>query len=256
MKSLTSECIERIDELERKLSRYIDGGDVFRINRLNKGETLHISQECHECLLQSIEASIHTAGLFDPTLGNIIEHRKRGFSSATPQLTGQLSVHPDKPAVTCMEPGREIDLGGIGKGFTLDQLALLLKEWDIESALLSAGASTHLALGNHTWPIDLSGEHDVLRVHLNNTALSASGTTIQGCHIVSADTQRDLSEQTPTRIWALSDSAAFSDAWSTALMLMTPDEMANAPQTGSQLSTVYLEQDGTITSINPGESHS
>ena len=50
--------------------RYHDGGDVSRINHMQAGETLHISEEAHECLLQAMEASIHTGGLFNPTLWN------------------------------------------------------------------------------------------------------------------------------------------------------------------------------------------
>ena len=252
LRSLASESVERIDELERKLSRYVDGGDVFRVNRLDKGETLRISEECHECLLQSLEASIHTGGLFDPTLGSMIEHRKRGREGAMPEARGQLSIHPDTPAVTCIEPGRQIDLGGIGKGFTLDQLARYLSEWDIGGALLSAGASTHLAFGEQSWPIDLVSENDVLCVELENGAISASGTMIQGSHIVSSDHARDPGSYSPTRIWAGSPTGAFSDAWSTALMLMTPDELENAPDVKAQLSAVYIERNGNIESITAG----
>ena len=65
------------------------------------------------------------------------------------------------PAITCEEPGREIDLGGIGKGFALDQLKQLLTEWDADDALLAAGASSLLAFGPSAWPVDLTGEREV-----------------------------------------------------------------------------------------------
>lgn len=249
LRSLACECINRIDELEQKLSRYFEGGDVFRINNLQKGETLHVSEECHECLLQAMEAHVHTGGLFDPTLGAMIEHRKSGGDGETPQPIGQLSIDPETALVTCLEPGRIIDLGGIGKGFTLDQLALYLRDWDLDGALLSAGASTHLAFGIHAWPIDLSGEQHTLRVPLKNESISASGSTIQGSHIVSTETDRDRAPDTPTRIWARSSSAAFSDAWSTALMLMTEEELKVAPDPNAKLTAVHLERQGVIECI-------
>ena len=204
------------------------------------GETLHISDECHECLLDAMEACVHTGGLFDPTLGTMIEHQKKGLDGAVPAPAGQIIVHPDTPAVTCEIPGRVIDLGGIGKGFTLDQLKELLSGWDIDGALLSAGASTHLAIGNPSWPIDLSGANDVLRVDLKNEALSASGTIMQGSHIVHQDINR--LDNLPTHIWARSPSAALSDAWSTALMLMTPEEIEQAPSEDAMLSAIYVER--------------
>ncbi len=55
---------------------------------------------------------------------------------------GRLTIHPDIAAVTCDEPGREIDLGGIGKGFALDQLRQILLDWGAEGGLLTAGASS------------------------------------------------------------------------------------------------------------------
>lgn len=245
--SLASECAQRIDELEQKLSRYHEGGDVFRINRMTAGQTLRVSEETHECLLTAMEAYVHTCGLFDPTLGAMIEHRKTGQDGTMPTAHGQLIVHQDTPAVTCETAGRIIDLGGIGKGFALDQIALLLDGWEIEGALFSAGASTHLAIGNASWPIDLISEHDKMRLLLQGEALSASGTTIQGSHIVHpAGGAQKISSGAPARIWARSASAAFSDAWSTALMLMNDAEISHAPDPAVRLSAVYLEKNGRL----------
>lgn len=244
--SLACECIHLIDELEQKLSRYHEGGDVFRINHLQAGETLHISEQCHACLLLAMEAYLHTGGLFDPTLGTMIEHLKTGQDGTLPAPVGQLTVHPDTPAVTCNAPGRVIDLGGIGKGFTLDQLKELLSGHEIDGALLSAGASTHLAIGDASWPIDLSGAREVLRVDLKNEALSASGTIIQGSHIVHPDAhganQPDHAAQ-HAMIWSRSPTAAFADAWSTALMLMSPEEIEQVASEETSLSAVYVENE-------------
>lgn len=253
LRSLACECIEMIDELERKLSRYYEGGDVCRMNGMEAGETLHLSEESYECLLVAMEACVHTGGLFDPTLGRMIEHRKSGEDGDLPPLLGQLVVHPDAAAVTCESPGRVIDLGGIGKGFTLDRVGDFLVGWDIESALLSAGASTHLAIGSESWPIDLTGDSHVGRVQLRDEALSASGTSIQGCHIIHPGEARaeeamnhgieDRGIYQQSRIWTISRSAALADAWSTALMLMTPDEIAKAPSNDAMLSAIHLEKE-------------
>jgi thiamine biosynthesis lipoprotein len=249
--SLACECIYLIDELEQKLSRYHEGGDVYRINHMAAGDTLHISEECHECLILAMEACLHTHGLFDPTLGTMIEHRKTSQVGALPTPTGRLVVHPETPSVTCEKPGRVIDLGGIGKGYTLDQLKKLLADRDIDGALLSAGASTHLAIGDPSWPIDLSGKNDVLRVDLKNEALSASGTIIQGSHIVHPDQAQADPEHQPRLIWSRSGSAAFSDAWSTALMLMAPEEIEAAVSPGAMLNAVHLEGENGFQTVNP-----
>jgi thiamine biosynthesis lipoprotein len=198
---------------------------------METGQNLFISEICYDCIRIAAEAHEQTGGLFDITLGKLIEHQKNEVAGDAPQLTGKLSIDPDRPMITCETAGREIDLGGIGKGYALDQLKLLLEDWGIESALLCAGASTQLAFGSKTWPIELSGDHNQQSIELHNQALSASGVGIQGSHIVSP-LERSEAAYTFKRAWILQPSAAMADAWSTALMLVDAEQLRTfeAPQ--------------------------
>ena len=45
------------------------------------------------------------------------------------------------------QPGVELDLGGIAKGYAVDRAVTVLKRRGVASALLSAGGSTIYALG-------------------------------------------------------------------------------------------------------------
>jgi thiamine biosynthesis lipoprotein len=236
-KDVAHTAIVLLDEIEMSLSRYIEGSDVFRINHMETGQTLFISQTCYDCLRLAAEAHKQTGGLFDITLGTLIEHQKNKVAGSVPSLSGTLSIDPDRPAITCVTAGREIDLGGIGKGYALDQLKTLMEDWGIESALLCAGASTQLAFGSTTWPIELSGDHNQQTIKLNNQALSASGTGIQGSHIVSPQIHC-APDYHFKRAWILQPSAALADAWSTALMLINVEQLRSfeAPQ-----DTLYFE---------------
>ena len=122
-------AIELLDSIEQKLSRYIEGSDIWQINHLKSGEQLFISDTCHECLLLSLKASELTSGLFDVSLGHRIDHFKNEEDGPPPTETGSLHILPDRPAIHCEQAGRAIDLGGIGKGFALDQMQALLKEF-------------------------------------------------------------------------------------------------------------------------------
>ena len=241
-RGMSYECFDLIDSLENRLSRFVEGSDVHRINSMQAGETLYLTEPCYECLLQAIEASAETGGLFDVTLGTRVEHRKSGSKDPIPPLQGKLIIHPDAPAISCDAPGREIDLGGIGKGFALDELRKLLLDWGAEGALLSSGASTLLAFGPAGWPIDLAGAKAATRITLRDGALSASGTGIQGSHIVHPDRGDDAGLYEYPRIWVLSPSAAQADAWSTAVMLMSPAEIAEALTAGGALQQVYVDR--------------
>ncbi len=235
------ECFEELDRLEGKLSRFREDSDIGRINVMTAGETLHLAEETHACLLIALEMHAATGGLFDISLGRAIRHRKDAEAGPTPPLSGQLMIHPDRAAVTCLQPGRELDLGGIGKGFALDHLARILTTWDAPACLLSAGASTHLAFGGHEWPLELTGDAARLEISLRDAALSASGTGIQGSHIVHPDPAAPLAAG---RQWVLATTAAIADAWSTALILAPSEAIPGLLRDASCVTGWIQEIDG------------
>lgn len=219
-------AIQLIDDLEGLLSRYRPGSDVWQINHMQAGQSLFVQDATYDCLKKALEISEASGGLFDITLGRQIEHVKSGNDAPLPGAIGQLSLDPEKPAIHCLEPGREIDLGGIGKGYALDALRAELIDWGITTALLSSGASTHLAYGDRAWPIQRMGAANEASLQLENRALSISGADVQGDHIVDPS-QQTLQARTRERIWVLHDSAASADAWSTACFLMNDEEIAS-----------------------------
>ena len=213
-----------IDEIENALSRYISGSDVSQINRMQSGQTLFISETCYECMRIALKIYVDSDGLFDITLGRQIEHQKNVMTGVVPTLEGQLMVDPKRPAIHCVEAGREIDLGGIGKGYALDRIVPLLRDLGINSGLVAAGASTQLAFGESTWHIELTGSTNMPVVELMNQALSVSGIAIQGSHIVSPR-QTEFTHYAHARVRVIHEKAAYADAWSTACLLMTESEL-------------------------------
>lgn len=248
-RGLARECFDQVDILETQLSRFREGSDVSRINCMAAGETLYLSESCHQCLLLALDACARTGGLFDITLGTRIEHWKSEAAGPVPPLVGKLSIHPDIAAITCEEPGREIDLGGIGKGFALDQLKQFLLDWGVEDALLAAGASSLLAFGPQAWPVDLTGSGGALRVDLQNQALSASGTGIQGSHIIHPWGAGAMPASPCQRIWVIAPTAAEAEVWSTALMLMEPEEIPDLIAGNAELGGVLADSGGRVARI-------
>ena len=247
--SMVTECIHELDRIEGKLSRFIDGSDVSRINRLAAGETLYVTETTHQCLLAAVDAYVKTGGLFDITLGSRIDHRKSGATEPLPEITGRLIIHPDVAAVTCEEPGRQIDLGGIGKGFALDRLREILIDWGAEDFLLAAGASSLLAQGPSAWPVELAGDSASVRLLLHNESLSASGTRIQGSHIVHPAGDEAMPSQPCDRVWVTASTAALAEVWSTALMLLPVEEIAGVSGDDSGITSVHVECAGGLVKL-------
>jgi thiamine biosynthesis lipoprotein len=232
-----------IDRLETLLSRFHEGGDIWRINHAATGEHVVISEECHACLLQALQLHELTGGAFDVTIGAAADLVKSaGKNRAVPEpdalqdildrrAASTIALSPDNFVVEVTQPGASLDLGAIGKGFALDAAAALLREWEIENALLGAGGSSILAMGAESdapaaggWTVNLRGETRSAPLVLHDYALGASGTGGQGNHII--DPRRRSQAYAHIRAWALAPAAAAADALSTAWMTMNRDEIA------------------------------
>jgi thiamine biosynthesis lipoprotein len=124
----------------------------------------------------------------------------------------------------------QIDLGGIGKGYAIDKMAELLRDWSIDVALIHGGYSTALGIdsppGTKGWPVTLSNPRNLKQtlagICLQNQALSGSGLQ-KGRHII--DPRRQEPVEGSSAAWACTCDAATADALSTAFMVMSPDEI-------------------------------
>jgi len=242
-----------IDALEELLSRYREGSEISQIRQLTEGESLRLSNRTFACLTLAREMQELTGGAFDPGLGACMDRMRMDTVTDPPDSNpgrGQLALHAETFSVFCEKGPVDLDLGAIGKGFALDQIAELFAEWEIERALLVAGGSSIRALHGPEpglgWEVSLAGIHHLF---MENAALGCSGTEVKGSHILDPHTGRPAAG--PCRTWALADSAAVADALSTAWMLLDPDEIEwicqQRPETGAILQPSKDHPDRLIT---------
>jgi thiamine biosynthesis lipoprotein len=153
-----------------------------------------------------------------------------------------------------VRPGRQLDLGGLGKGFALDCMARLLGDHGPLPVLLSAGASTHLARGARVWPVQVGDLAPP--AELRDAALSASGSAVQGAHVLGPD-GRPPGSYPHRRVWVAADDACTADAWSTACLLAGADDIKRLVAGVPAVRAVWGEgADGTarlLAGSRPGE---
>ena len=116
-----------------------------------------------------------------------------GAFSATPAAlksqpaTPLWTLLPEEFSIRCDRGKLEFDLGAIGKGFALDRMAEVLREWDCPAFLLVAGGSSILAgdppADNTGWSCGLGDDNSPQRYWLTNCSLSGSGLAVKGQHI-------------------------------------------------------------------------
>jgi thiamine biosynthesis lipoprotein len=216
-------AFERVDRLERELSRFLENSDISRINHLSAGQSTRVSPWTMECLQIAWHVYGLTDGAFDVSIGS-------GLSS--------LELEPDEFTVQAREGGARLDLGGVGKGYAVDRMAEVLEEWEVPRALVHGGFSSVLALEpppeRDGWPLTLSapgpGDNRVLaRIGARRRAFSASGVR-KADHI--RDPRTGLAVRGRAAAWVAipggegGSPAALADGLSTAFMIQPAAEIA------------------------------
>jgi thiamine biosynthesis lipoprotein len=210
-------AFEELDLLEERLSRFVESSDIARIRRLRLAESTVVSLEVFRCLQLALDIGESTGGAFD------VAYATAPCSKEQPCI----ELIPEGCRVRALRDCPPLDLGGIGKGFALDRLAVLLDEWEIPSALLEASTSTVLATapppGQSGWPVVFGPVCDRRTIHISRMAVSASGTQVKGSHIVDPRSGRPAKQA--VRAWAVAPTAAAADALSTAWLVMAIEEI-------------------------------
>ena len=151
-------AFEAMKEIEAKTSIHIDTSEVSRMNQAAGGNTVRISSETMDILYRAIETSRTTQGAFDVTIGVI--KSLWAFDSDNPSVPDESfirsllskvdyrKIHLRDTEAFLSEPGMQIDMGGIAKGFVIDQGVQSLKKSGIHSGLVEAGGDLRI-LGLH-----------------------------------------------------------------------------------------------------------
>ena len=263
-KFAATEAFRLLDTLEQYLSHYIANSDISRISNLHVGEWTKVSVETFECLIQCVDIYTLTGGVFDVTIGAL--YKTWLNENMSPKSPSRAEVNEAKKHVglfhlafdeTQFQVGMnggpvKLDLGGFGKGFALDKMAALLREWEIDSYLLNGGQSSMLfgkpPEGENGWNITLSDPFNDYKefrtLWLKNIAISGSGLQ-KGRHIIDPRNGEPISSQCSA--WALAPTAAFADGLSTAFMILDSEEIETICSNFPEFKSIILcDGDGAL----------
>lgn len=180
--------MERINQL---MSPYINSSELYRVNKNAAIQPVKISNELYLLIKQAQLISAQTKGAFDITfasVGFLYNYRERISPSNQVRDTNQalidyrqVELNDKNQTVHLRQQGMKIDLGGIAKGYAVDNAITILKSLGIDSALVSAGGDTK-ALGKHgdrPWLLAIQdprkkGKH-AIQLPMENEAISTSG---------------------------------------------------------------------------------
>jgi thiamine biosynthesis lipoprotein len=239
-RQVAAAAFEEVNRLEAELSRFIENSDISRINNLPANRPLVLGLDAFKCLQLSCRVYVETNGAFDVTIGPLLNQRRTG--------TNLLQLDEDEHTIKLLADPVQIDLGGIGKGYAVDRMAELLREWSIDIALISGGYSSVLALdapaGTKGWPLSLSNptsrKEILARPNLHSRALGSSGLK-KGQHIIDPRTNQPVKNKLAA--WSSAPDAATADALSTAFMVMSTDEIKQYCSNHPDISAIVMLQE-------------
>jgi len=147
------ECVALVEKVESITSRFVPDSDVSLINANAGNAPVEVHPDTMEILKRSLEFSRLSDGAFDVTVAPVAElwgFYDREYRVPKPEeveaarsLVDYRKVLLDEANGTVMlaEPGMQIDLGGVAKGYAVGAMCDMLKGRGVESALVNFGGT-------------------------------------------------------------------------------------------------------------------
>ena len=144
---LTDRARARIDELERRWSRFRPDSEISRLNE-RAGDAVEVSDDTIELISRAIEAWRMTGATFDPTvLGAVL---RAGYTTSFDELPANGAPSTSDLVIACTDieidgntvrlPARTgFDPGGIGKGLAADLVAAELVDAGAAGVCINMG---------------------------------------------------------------------------------------------------------------------
>lgn len=268
--TLLRECQKICEEYESRLSRTLEGSEIWQINHA-EGAFTEVSDDTLSLIQEGLYYSELSDGAFDITIGTVTD--LWDFKSEDPQVPSSddlqeavshvdyRNVEIDGNQVRLTDPSAKIDLGAIAKGYIADRLKEFLKGNGVEHALIDLGGNV-LAIGDKPdgsdfligiqKPFDDRGE-PVASVHLNDQSVVTSGT-YQRCFQVGDQFYHHILQSSDgmpcnnglNSVTILTDSSLTADAFSTTCFLLGPKKGMNLINQTDGVEAVFIDSQNHI----------
>ena len=220
----------------------VDFTNVYTLNHTN--EEITIDKELYDLLKCSIDVQNEGANYFNPLCGSLAKKWKESLKSQqilAENIKNEELLKISSSSVVLGNDNKiqrlgeaEIDLGGIAKGYALDQAKNYLDSKGYKNYLIDGGSSSIL-LGEKNSKDglfsvgikDLSNSYLKLKnCFVSSSSISEQGVVINNVkysHIVNPITGSVVNEN--DAVIVVSDKGYYGDAMSTSLMMNTIDEI-------------------------------
>lgn len=237
----------RIDTLNNILSDYQRDSELNRLSATSgSGQSIHVSDDLWQVLTTAYQVAEATDGAFDISVGPYVKlwrrARRRGELPASDRLQAVQpsvgyqhilldSVHQ---SVQLTQADMLLDLGGIAKGYALDEALEALQKYGITAALIDGGGDIRVGdapPGEEGWAIAVEGttqneNAENPSFQLTHQAIASSGDLYQFLevngqrysHIIDPKTGVGLTTQ--LRVTIIAHTGILADAYASAVSVL------------------------------------
>ena len=158
-KEAVEEGLERVHQLDSLASAQNPDSDISRINAAAGQSYVQVDPSVYEMIAIAKEYSEKTQGAWDISVGIITKLWDIGnddqhvpsdeeiASALTHVNYKDILLEPGTHSVMLAKEGMCLDLGGIAKGFAVDEVRKIYEAHHIQSGLINMGASSMYAVG-------------------------------------------------------------------------------------------------------------
>lgn len=241
-----------LNEVDRQMSTYRDDSALNRINRAPLQQEVAVDDELFFVLQRSETIAGQTRGRFDHTVGSLVNSwgfgpdgrvTERPSTELIEERLEQVGYHflilneDDQTALRTSDIF--VDLSGIAKGYGVDAVSEYLLEQGVDNHLVNIGgdiraqgqrdSTTHWRIGLEA-PVE--GRQVVRHIlPIKNVALVGSGDYrnyfehqgVRYSHTIDPTSGMPISHNLAA-VTVISDNATDADGYSTAMMVMGPEE--------------------------------
>ncbi len=244
-KDAIEKSFDEIERIESLMSTEKKNSQIYRLNHAGT-DWIKLSPEVIHVLKKAKEYARKTNGYFDPTAKPLVDLwmekvKKEGKIPETSELEEKLELVNWKNLIIdeknnrarFRENGMMITLGGIAKGYAIDQACKLLKANGIENGLVNIGGDIRV-FGPKKWEIGIEDprqEGELLEtLYLENKSVVTSGDYRRYYllgkrrihHIINPMTGKPATKSISVTI--IAKNCISADAYSTSTFVAGPDE--------------------------------
>ena len=228
-------CFNEINRIEQAYSRFLDSSELMKLNS-NLGQWQKASDEYLKIVEYALDFHNKTEGYFDITLKSVLEKmgydKEYSFKPKQAKNTIRKKIQDkilqpiliDKKNKKIMLR-KEIEFGGLGKGYALDCVAKLLESKGLDCYYINAGGDIYARQGSgEPWIILLEHpdnfEMVIGKIVLDRQSIACSAPNRRKWggkyhHLINAKTKEP--QNSVKAIFVLAKTGIEADAYATAL---------------------------------------